>query len=228
MIPVRELGPGLWHWQAPHPEWGPDEWWPQVVSSYAIDDGARLLLFDPLALPSEVEELVSQRETAIVLTAPWHERDTQTLVERYGLRVYTPLPDTAEQLMEQFGLTAEQAGEGSPDLRWLLSENAGKAHPYTAGDRLPFGVEAFPGHKHNDLVLWVEGHRAIVAGDTFVDFGHGFELNERWLQFTEGVTREQLADRMRPLLELPIERVLLTHGAPSDRAALERALTGSA
>jgi len=224
---VRELAPGLWHWQAPHPEWGPDEWWPQMVSSYAIDDDARLLLFDPLSLPSEVEELVSQRETAIVLTAPWHERDTQILVERYGLPVYTPLPDTAEQLMEQFGITAEQAGEGSPDLRWLLS-NGGDAHPYTAGDRLPFGVEAFPGHKHNDLVLWVEEHRAIVAGDTFVDFGRGFELNERSLQFTEGVTREQLADRMRPLLELPIERVLLTHGAPSDRAALERALTGSA
>jgi glyoxylase-like metal-dependent hydrolase (beta-lactamase superfamily II) len=198
-----------------------------MVSSYAIDDGGRLLLFDPLALPSEIEELLSQRETAIVLTAPWHERDTQTLVERYGLPVYTPLPDTAEQLMEQFGITAEQAGEGSPDLRWLLS-NGRDAHPYTAGDRLPFGVDAFAGHKHNDLVLWVESRRAIVAGDTFVDFGRGFELNERWLQFSKGVTRDELVGRMRPLLELPIERVLLTHGAPTDRAALERALTASA
>jgi hypothetical protein len=49
-----------------------------------------------------------------VLTAPWHERDAQRLVERLGVPVYTPLPDTAEDLMRQYGITAEQAGDGSP------------------------------------------------------------------------------------------------------------------
>jgi len=43
-------------WQAPHPDWTPDEPWPQEVSSYAIDDGARLLLVDPLAVPGEILE----------------------------------------------------------------------------------------------------------------------------------------------------------------------------
>jgi hypothetical protein len=70
---VRELRPGLWHWQAPHPEWESTEPWDQYVSSYAIDDGERLLLFDPLGVPSELEALAAERETAIVLTAPWHE-----------------------------------------------------------------------------------------------------------------------------------------------------------
>jgi hypothetical protein len=37
---MRELKPGLWHWQARHPDWTPEERWPQLVSSYAIDDGA--------------------------------------------------------------------------------------------------------------------------------------------------------------------------------------------
>jgi hypothetical protein len=60
---VRELGAGLWHWQALHPDWEPDEPWPQEVSSYAIDDGARLLLFDPLSVPSEILELAGDRET---------------------------------------------------------------------------------------------------------------------------------------------------------------------
>jgi hypothetical protein len=32
---------------------------------------------------------------------------------------------------------------------------------------------------------------------------------------------------MQPLLELPVEIVLLTHGAPAERAALERALATS-
>jgi hypothetical protein len=42
---VRELRPGLWHWEARHPEWRPTEPWSENVSSYAIDDGERLLLF---------------------------------------------------------------------------------------------------------------------------------------------------------------------------------------
>jgi hypothetical protein len=30
-----------------------------VVSSYAVDDDERLLLFDPLAVPREIEELAA-------------------------------------------------------------------------------------------------------------------------------------------------------------------------
>jgi hypothetical protein len=57
--PVREVAAGLWHWQlyirsgttacgrrsAP-------------VSSYAIDDGERLLVFDPISPPDELVEHV--------------------------------------------------------------------------------------------------------------------------------------------------------------------------
>jgi hypothetical protein len=38
------------------------------------------------------------------------------------------------------------------------------------------------------------------------------------------VTREEIAAGLRPLLELPVEHVLATHGGPYDRDALERAL----
>jgi glyoxylase-like metal-dependent hydrolase (beta-lactamase superfamily II) len=218
---VRELQAGLWHWQAPHPDWTADEPWPQEVSSYAIDDGTRLLLFDPLAVPGEILELASNREPVVVLTAPWHERDTQSLVERLGAPVFTPPPDTAEDLIRKYGITPEQAGDGSPDLAWLRAGN-GEAHWYAAGDRLPIGVEAFPGREHNDLVLWVESVGAVIAGDTLVDFGRGFTINE-WLR--EEVSPEQVAAGMRPLLALPVEFVLPAHGAPSDRTALERALS---
>jgi hypothetical protein len=113
---VRELRQGLWHWQASHPDWTPSEPWDQDVSSYAIDEGERLLLFDPLGVPIEIEALAAERQTAIVLTAPWHERDAESLVERLGVPVYTPQPDTAQDLMDMYGVTAEQAGEGSPDV----------------------------------------------------------------------------------------------------------------
>jgi len=222
---VRELRRGLWHWQARHPDWEPSEPWDANVSSYAIDDGERLLLFDPLAVPNEIEALAAERESAIVLTAPWHERDSEHLVERLGVPVYTPLPDTAQYLMDTYGITAEQAGDGSPDVVWLLRESKGEARPFSAGDRLPFGADVFAGHKRNDTVLWIESERVVISGDTLGDFGSGLEINERWLR--PGVTREEIAAGLRPLLELPVEHVLATHGGPSDRAALERALSRS-
>jgi glyoxylase-like metal-dependent hydrolase (beta-lactamase superfamily II) len=219
---VRELRPGLWHWQAPHPEWTPGQPWPQRVSSYALDDGEHLLLFDPLAVPDELLQLVPEREPTIVLTAPWHERDTERLVKRLRAPVFTPPPDTQDDLVRKFGVTPEQAAGGSPDLRWLLADESGGAHLYAAGDRLPVGIEAFPGKEHNDLVLWVESRSAVVAGDTLVDFGRGLDVNER---LREAVTREQVVERLRPLLGLSVEVVLPAHGVPADRSALERALS---
>ena len=99
---ARVARPGLWHWQARHPDWRSSEPWDKNVSSCAIDDNERLLLFDPLGVPSDIEALAAERETAIVLTAPWHERDAERLVERLGVPVYTPLPDSA-QYLDQLG-----------------------------------------------------------------------------------------------------------------------------
>jgi hypothetical protein len=130
---VRELRPGLWHWDAPHPDWsGPEnEALRQrlaataetpskagVVSSYAIDNGDQLLLFDPLAAPREIVELAADRQPAIVLTCPWHERDTQSLAERLNASVFVPPPD-----------------EGSPDVAWLLAGDTVEGHLFSAGDQ---------------------------------------------------------------------------------------------
>ena len=219
---MRELQAGVWHWATRHPEWTSSEPWGPEVSSYAIDDGERLLLFDPLAVPDALLALAGEREPVIVLTAPWHERDTQALVERLDVAVFAPPPDTAQDLIDKYGITAEQAGDGSPDLAWLRS-GGGNAHWYGAGDRLPIGVEAYAGREHNDLVLWVARVHAVVAGDSLADFGSGLAIQEQWLR--KGVTREQVVEGLRPLLALPVEIVLTAHGAPTDRAALERALS---
>ena len=82
---MREVEKGVWCWEAPHPDWaGPEneallerlagmsevsnEAACGVVSSYAIGDDERLLLFDPLDVPSEIEGLVAGRDVAVVLT----------------------------------------------------------------------------------------------------------------------------------------------------------------
>jgi glyoxylase-like metal-dependent hydrolase (beta-lactamase superfamily II) len=204
---MRELRQGLWWWEAVHPQWTPEhdaeaDWGPEV-SSYAIDDGERLLLLDPTTPPSPVAELAADRETAIVLTCPWHARDARALADRLGARLYVPPPD-----------------EGDP-------------HPvegavFTAGDRLPVGVEALPGMEPNDLVLWIEGSRALVTGDTLIDRGSGLEFPSDWASrgaiAARGAPPAEIARSLRPLLDLPVDLVLPTHGPPADRAALERAL----
>jgi hypothetical protein len=63
----------------------------------------------------------------------------------------------------------------------------------------------------------------VISGDTLIDFGHGLEINERSLR--PSVTREEIAEGLRPLLELPVEHLLATHDGPTDRAAFERALS---
>lgn len=94
---------------------------------------------------------------------------------------------------------------------------------FRAGDRLPVGVEAFPGMEPNDLVLWIEGRGALVVGDALIDRGQGLEFPVDWAD--KGVPAEEIVEGLRPLLSLPVEVVLATHGAPADRAALERALS---
>ena len=90
------------------------------------------------------------------------------------------------------------------------------------GDRLPVGVEVFPGRLPNDLVLWISSRRTVIAGDALVDVGHGLEIQVEWLP--QRVAREQAAESLRPLLQLPVDLVLATNGGPTDKAALERAL----
>jgi hypothetical protein len=178
---------GPWWWEARHPEWTAEDeaagrdWGPEV-SSYAVDDGERLLLIDPTTPQAPILDLAADRETIIVLTNPWHERDAPSLSKSQRAPVFAPPPD-----------------DGGTGMRM-------PAQLFSAGDRLPFGVEAFPGREPPyDVLLWVESHHAVAIGDTLIDRGNGIEL-ESWL--AEGVTREQVVVGLRPLLERAIEHVL--------------------
>jgi hypothetical protein len=212
---MRELRPGVWHWQSPHPDWDEEEWWPELVSSYAIELGDDVVLFDPLAVPDELRE----RATAVVLTAPYHERDARGL----GLPVHTPPADSWQDWVEKFGIDPERVrGMESEDLAWLRAgEGEGEFH---GPGSWPFGMTAYAGREDNDLVLWLPAVNALVSGDSLSDFGDGLDIQ---LGGRKHVTREDVVRGLRPLLDLPVELVLPAHGEPTDRAALERVLASA-
>ena len=209
----REVRPGVWHWQSTHPEWNEEQWWPELVSSYGIELADDFVLFDPLSVPDELRD----RATAVVLTAPYHERDAR----RFDLPVHTPPADTWQDWVEKFGVDPDRVrGMESDDLAWLRA-GAGDARFHSPGP-WPFGIHAYAGREHNDLILWLPTINAIVTGDTLSDFGDGLDIQ---LGGRKNVSRDDVVRRLRPLLDLPVDLVLPAHGQPADRAALEHALS---
>jgi hypothetical protein len=97
---------------------------------------------------------------------------------------------------------------------------------YGSGGAVGAGVTAFPTAYHGEVVYWLEPYAAIVPGDVLLgaDGGGVTVLPDSWL---EGASGEAVRASLQPLLELPIERILVSHGEPvlaDGHGALARAL----
>ncbi|MHB8532086.1 MAG: hypothetical protein ACYDC2_05145 [Solirubrobacteraceae bacterium] len=97
-----------------------------------------------------------------------------------------------------------------------------------AWNAVPPGVVPKPLRGAGETLYWLAAAHTLVAGDRLLGDGHGgLRLcPESWLQGV-AVDRRGLARLMRPLLELPVERVLVSHGEPvlhDGRAALAHAI----
>ena len=76
--------------------------------------------------------------------------------------------------------------------------------------KLPGGVE-IGAEALGELVFWLPEHRALVTGDVIIAREDGLCLPRTWI----GEERlGEAVEALRPLLELPVERVLVTHGEP--------------
>ncbi len=200
---IAQLRPGLHRWTAPHPEWEPGAEpggpldWPERVGSVAAAVEGGLVVIDP-QLPADPEAI-------------WPELDA--LVAAAGGRV-TVLT------------TIRFHGRSAP----ALTERYGAVH-VKAREAAVAGVEPFALPEADETLLWLPGPRALVPGDRLVSFGDGGELRvcpATWLEYLpSGLTVDALKERLRPLLDLPIELVVVTHGEPvlqDGHAALSKAL----
>jgi hypothetical protein len=209
-----ELAPGLWRWTARHPEWHPDAFGAEV-GSYALVAGGELLLLDPL-LPEAGEEVVLDvldglaegGAVAVLVTIGYHVRSAEALCERYGAGVFGPKA------------CARRLGDAS--LLTVLEP----------GDEGPAGARGFAIGRpvRGERPLWLPSHGALAFGDALVGTPDGDlrlweqapvdDRRARWY-------RERFVPTLAPLLELPVQRVLVTHGAPvlqDGAAALRRAV----
>jgi hypothetical protein len=91
----------------------------------------------------------------------------------------------------------------------------------TVGE-LPEGVSV-PVALFDEHVFWIPEHGALVFGDLVVGRDGGLWLDTPWL----GDRAEEGRNALRPLLDLPVERVFVGHGEPvleDGREALAAAL----
>lgn len=210
---VLEIAPGLWRWSTYFGEWRHE-----VGCVYLETDDA-IVLIDPL-VPEETAEEERfwraldrdvQRNGApvhVLVTVFWHTRSTARMVERYDATVH--------------------AVSGA---RAAIATRAGRVdHVFRGVTELPGGVVAYPTVRRNEVVYWLPAHRTIVPGDVILGLDEGGIdfCPESWLP--PAVTHERLRASLQPLRALPVERVLVSHGAPvleRGHAAIEALLGGA-
>jgi glyoxylase-like metal-dependent hydrolase (beta-lactamase superfamily II) len=210
-VNVNEIAPRLWWWTAPHPEWTPaalkdGRGWQQDVSSYALAAEDAFVLFDPL-LPEDDEpafwealdgDVEHHGPPAILITIFWHVRSSQAILDRYEGATLWAHERAAEWVAERIRYT----------------------NTFTPGGSLPGGVEALPMHHMEEVAYWLPDHGAIVVGDTML--GHDGVARlcpASWLRKEESY--DEVRRCVQRVLGYPANRLLLTHGGPTDPNAVE-------
>lgn len=195
---MEELAPGLWRWTARHPEWV-----------------AGATPGSPSDWPPDVGSVAFAGPDALVLIDPlvadelWPRLD-ELATRSPRVHVLTTIGwhrRSRDAVVERYGAATSRA----------------KAN-------LPAGVESLPIKRAGETMFFLPGHGALVPGDRLLgDHGDGLRLcPEAWLRYlSSGMSQQELRGALRPLLELPIEQVLVSHGEPvleGGHAALLQAL----
>ena len=200
---ITDIVPGLWIWRFPHPDWSPPDDGDRRVTSTCVATGGEVIVLDPLAPPADAAEiwarLDTQPPTSAMVIKPDHVRSICAFVERYRCHAYGP---------EVFQLD---------DLPTCEIE------PMWYGDILPGGlVPLYDGRSRNEMPIWLPEHRTIVFADAFTALGGELQVwGTPWHE-------QAVLPALRAFLDLPFERVIVSHGEPiHDRAEFERALQRS-
>jgi glyoxylase-like metal-dependent hydrolase (beta-lactamase superfamily II) len=207
-VEVLQIAPGLWRWTGWHEEWKED------VGAVYVETPGGVVLIDPIVPPEDTARFWKALdrdvkrvggEVHVLVSVFWHTRDAKQMVERYRARVWAP-----------------RRGRAAIERRAGIVTDA-----FAPDDPLPGSLQARRTARATEVVYWIPEHGALVPGDVLLaDKEGGIRLcPASWLP--ESVDQRKLAESLRPLLDLPVERVLLSHGEPvlaNAKAALAAAL----
>jgi hypothetical protein len=196
-----EIAPGLWRWTATHPAWRPG----------AAPDS-----------PADWD-----REVGSIL---WRSGEHAVFIDAL-------LPDDRagfwrwadERVMGADRVCALTTIEFHRRDSDLVAERY-SADTSRARAALPEGIEAIPLRGAGEVEFWLSRERTLVPGDRVLGGREGGlrMCPQSWLNYLSSpVNRTDLSELLRPLLDLPIERVLVSHGQPvlaGGRAALAEAI----
>jgi glyoxylase-like metal-dependent hydrolase (beta-lactamase superfamily II) len=186
----EELRPGLWRWTAHHPDWK------RPVASFALERDDEVALVDPQLEASQWGQLeagLGGRPPQVLLTIHWHTRSAAAVAERFaGTRIWANSRNRA-----------------------AVARRAPVTDVFRPGDPLPAGLQAFAARPRSEVLFWDPVARALIAGDALLGDGeHGEGLHTcppSWLP--ESTDLGELRAALRELERLPIELVLVSHGA---------------
>ena len=175
--------------------------WKDDVGSVAVDTDDGLVLIDPLDPPRGLA-----RPDHVLFTIYWHIRSALQLTAD---AVWSSR--RAAQPLRNRGVDITNTVEDGP---------------------LPGGIQPFTTARSGEVVYWLPRQKAVVVGDVLLGAGakpHPTDAAlrlcpERWLG---KATHDDLRKSLQPLLELPVQRVLVSHGKPvvrGGRRALEEVL----
>jgi hypothetical protein len=195
---MDELEPGLWRWTAVHPDAEPD---PKPGS--------------PADWPAEVGSVAYVLDDVLVLIDPlvpddeaWAKLDE--LARGRRVLVLTTIGwhrRSRDEAVERYGASTSRARKS-----------------------LPAQVVPIPLRGAGETMYWLPAVRTLVPGDRLLGDGEGGVrvCPDSWLGYLKGsIDGAGLRVLLAPLLDLPVERILTSHGEPvlSDaREALRRAL----
>lgn len=184
---AEEIAPGLWRWTAPHPAWRPGAE-PGSAGDWDPNVGCALVVDEQLAV--FFDPLVPADEEPF-----WRWCDTA--VDSRPVHILTTI--------RFHGRSREAVAD-----RY-------RGAVVTSLQSLPEGVEAFRFRGADETMFWVPAHGALVPGDRIIgDDGGGVRLcPDSWLGYlTSPLDQAGLRALLRPLLDLPVQRILVSHGEP--------------
>ena len=198
MLPV-EIAPGLLRWTAPHPDWNPQAL-PGSPGDWDEDVGS--VLYETPETVVLIDPLLPSEDRVEFLSR---------LDERIGTRPVSVLTT----------------------IRWHRRDREELAERYKpntsrAWNAVPPGVKPLPLRGAGETIFWLPSATTLVPGDRLIGAPAGGlrVCPQSWLEQVH-VNRRVLIELLRPLVDLPIERVLVSHGDPvlhDGRAALVCAL----